>query len=105
MLVFRFSENSQEFFCLLLYLPFGIILCIVRLLIALVVVILGHILPNTDVFQHLLFKLTCYVLGVTVNIKNPKQKEDVEVYVSNCLSHFDHLAVYAATGAVTVMFK
>lgn len=67
------------------------------------ILILGFVLPNTEVFQHILFKLMCYVLGISVNIKNPKQREDVEVYVSNCLSHFDHLAVHAATGAVMVM--
>lgn len=46
----------------------------------------------------------CYVLGISVNVKNPKQREDVEVYVSNCLSHFDHLAVHTATRAVMVNY-
>lgn len=100
----RFSENVQEFLCLFLYLPFGVILFIIRLLVALIVLLLGYILPNTEVFQHVLYKLTCFVLGITVNLKNPKQREDVEVYVSNCLSHFDHLAVHSATGCVMVTF-
>lgn len=70
----------------------------------LLVLVLGYILPNTEVLQHILYKLTCCVLGITVNVKNPKQREEVEVYVSNCVSNFDHLAVHGVTRAVMVIF-
>lgn len=103
-MIFRGPDGGVELFCLLLYLPFGILLFVVRLLIALFVLLLGYILPNTEVAHNILFKLICLSLGISINIKNPDKKEDVEVYVSNCLSNFDHLAVHAVTGAVMVCY-
>lgn len=100
--VFRSPDGGVELFCLLLYLPFGFALFILRLIVALLVLLLGSVLPNSEVAHNILFKLICLSLGITIHIRNADKKEDVEVYVSNCLSNFDHLAVHAATGAVMV---
>lgn len=97
-----FFRNPNSGFLLFLYAPFGLIIFTLRVFISLIVLILGYVLPSAEIFHKILFKLTCLALGITINVKNPDKKEDVEVYVSNCLSHFDHLAVHGVTGAVMV---
>lgn len=88
----------------MLYLPVGIILFILRTVIALIVVLIGCTLSDTQIIHKLVNKIACLTLGITVTVENPERKENVEVYVSNNLSIFDHLAVHTATGSVSVSF-
>ncbi|EFA08762.1 lipid droplet-regulating VLDL assembly factor AUP1 [Tribolium castaneum] len=97
----RFPENELKILCLVLYLPVGIVLFILRTILALSVVLIGCSLSDTRIIHKLVNKIACLTLGITVTVENPDKKENVEVYISNNLSIFDHLAVHTATGSVS----
>ena len=86
----------------MLYLPVGLVLFILRTILALSVILIGCSLSDTRIIQNVVNKVACLTLGITVTVENPEKKENVEVYVSNNLSIFDHLAVHTATGSVSV---
>ncbi|RZC32484.1 ancient ubiquitous protein 1-like, partial [Asbolus verrucosus] len=94
-------ENELKFLCLVLYLPIGLVLFILRTILVLGVVLIGCSLSDTSVIHKFVNKIACLALGITVAVENPDKKENVEVYISNSLSIFDHLAVHTATGSVS----
>jgi ancient ubiquitous protein 1 len=98
----RFPESEFKILCLVLYLPVGIVLFILRTILALSVVLIGCSLSDTRIIHKLVNKIACLALGITVTVENPDEKENVEVYISNNLSILDHLAVHTATGSVSV---
>lgn len=100
--IFRFPENELKIFCLLLYLPLGLVLFVLRTILALSVILIGCSLQDTQVIHKLVNKIACLTLGINVTVENPDKKENVQVFISNCVSHFDHLAVHTATGSVSV---
>lgn len=61
-----------------------------------------HILPEIPVLQQLCNKLACLCLGISVNFDKTKVDENVEAYISNNVSIFDHMAVSCAVGSVSV---
>ncbi|XP_044270985.1 lipid droplet-regulating VLDL assembly factor AUP1-like [Tribolium madens] len=97
----RFPANELKILFLVLYLPVGIILFILRTILALSVVLIGCCLSDTRIIHKLVNKFACLTLGITVTVENPDKKENVEVYISNNVSIFDHLAVHTATGSVS----
>jgi ancient ubiquitous protein 1 len=97
----RFPESEFKILCLVLYLPVGIVLFILRTILALSVVLIGCSLSDTRIIHKLVNKIACLALGITVTVENPDEKENVEVYISNNLSILDHLAVHTATGSVS----
>lgn len=100
---FRLPENDASLLLLILYLPFGLLLFLLRGIILLVLLVLGNLgLPESTASYKLLNKIACLALGISVNVENLKAKENVDVYISNNVSKFDHLAVCNATGSVSV---
>lgn len=87
---------------MIFYVPLGIILFLLRTVLIILLFILGNILSDTLLVQKFLNKLACLSLGIFVTVENPEIKENVDVYISNSVSIFDHLAVQNATGSVTV---
>lgn len=61
-----------------------------------------QILPSTPPAQTFLNNLACVCFGITVSVENQRKKENVEVFVSNSLSIFDHVAVSKAVGPILV---
>lgn len=66
------------------------------------VILIGCSLSDSRIIQNIVNKVACLTLGITVTVENPDKKENVEVYISNNVSIFDHLAVHTATGSVSV---
>ncbi|XP_017774099.1 PREDICTED: ancient ubiquitous protein 1-like [Nicrophorus vespilloides] len=90
---------ADKTLALLLYLPFGIILFLFRLIVFLPVFLFCSILPNTNLVQGLLLKLVCFCLGIAINIENNEKKEDVDAYISNNISILDHIVMKILTGS------
>ncbi|KAF2883254.1 hypothetical protein ILUMI_22924 [Ignelater luminosus] len=97
----RYPQNSVGLFTFLLYLPLGIILLLLRVIVGIQVLVFGYILPDVPVVQKLLSKLLCATLGITIDVENLDKQENVQVYVSNYVTPFDQLVVHLQTGSVT----
>ncbi|XP_044754309.1 lipid droplet-regulating VLDL assembly factor AUP1-like [Coccinella septempunctata] len=97
----RLNENEWKFICLLFYLPLGLILYLLRCLLATVVFLLGYLLPDTPFSRNIINKITCLSLGITVTVENIEKRENVEVYIGNSLSLLDGLVVHQATKAIS----
>ncbi|KAJ8955973.1 hypothetical protein NQ318_006244 [Aromia moschata] len=97
----RLPENEVKLLFLILYCPIGLILFIVRTVLIFGLFLLGHVVSDTPVTQKIVNKISTLAFGIFVSIENPKIKENVDVYVSNSLSVFDHLAVANVTGAIS----
>lgn len=80
----------------------GIILIALRTVLGLLIFIIGHILPDAQIIRNILSKLLCFTFGIIVYVVNQEKKEDVEAFISNQISIFDHLVVHTATNSVTV---
>lgn len=103
-IIFRLPDNDVKLLLFILFLPFGLLLFLLRSILILSLFILGYVVSDTGVTQKIFNKIATLAFGISVSIENPKKKENVDVYISNSLSIFDHLAVNVATGAVAVSF-
>lgn len=101
----RFPDNELKKLLVVAYFPFGVILLLLRSVLALFLVIFGQVLPDTQVTQNFLYNLACICFGITVSVDNLKQKENVSVYIGNYLSILDHLAVSKALGFILPLNK
>lgn len=97
----RFTDNDWKFISLLLYLPIGIILSVLRAILAINLFWLGIFLPDSPVAQKVVNKILCLSLGLSINVQDIGKKEDVELYVSNNVSLFDNLVIHLVTGSVS----
>lgn len=102
MFVFRFPDSPQKICFFVIYLPLGIVLTVLRTLLGILIFIVGHILPDAHIIRNVLSRLLCFTFGVVVTVENPDKREDVEAFISNQISIFDHLVVHSATDSVTV---
>lgn len=100
----RLPDSGQKLFLFLIYLPFGLILIALRTILGILIFIIGHLLPDAQIIRNVLSKLLCFTFGIIINVVNREKKEDVEAYVSNQITIFDHLVVHSATNSVTVRF-
>lgn len=98
-------SNDKSVLLTILYAPIGLLFLILRSILMLVFFILGQILPSTPPAQAFLNNLACICFGITVSVENPRKKENVEVFVSNSLSIFDHVAVSKAVGPILPLSK
>ncbi|CAH1998004.1 unnamed protein product [Acanthoscelides obtectus] len=96
----RFPDGDTTRILFVLYIPLGVIILLLRIIVLLCAMLLGYILPETVPCRKFINKITCMALGIAVTIENPKAKENVGVFVSNNLSVFDHVAVQSVTDAV-----
>lgn len=97
----RYPQNTVGLFTFILYLPFGILLLLLRAILGIQVFVFGFLLPDIPVIQKLLCKLFCATLGIIVCKENGNEKKNVDVYITNFISPFDHLVIHSQTGAVT----
>lgn len=102
---FRLNENEWNFICLLFYLPLGLIFYLLRIVLAIIVFLLGCVLPDAPFSRNIINKITCLSLGISVTVENIEKRENVDVYISNSLSLFDGLAIHQATKALSVSKK
>lgn len=98
----RLPDSGQKLLSLLVFLPFGVVLVALRTVIGILIFIIGHVLPDVQVVRNVLSKLLCFTFGIIVNVVNHEKRDEVEAYVSNQISIFDHLVVHSATNSVTV---
>uniref|UniRef100_V5GFZ1 Lipid droplet-regulating VLDL assembly factor AUP1 n=1 Tax=Anoplophora glabripennis TaxID=217634 RepID=V5GFZ1_ANOGL len=96
----RLPDNDVKLLLFILFLPFGLVFFLLRIILILSLFILGYVVSDTGASQKILNKIATLAFGISVSIENPKKKENVDMYVSNSMSIFDHLAVNVATGAV-----
>lgn len=82
--------------------PFGICIILIRTILLCFLYIIHHIFPEYPGFQKLCNKIACIGLGISVIWDKTKIDENVEAYVSNSISIFDHLVVSNAAGSVSV---
>ncbi|CAG9766909.1 unnamed protein product [Ceutorhynchus assimilis] len=101
----RFPDNEVKILLAVLYLPLGIILLLLRCTLTLVLLILGQILPDSPPIQSFLNNLALLCFGIIVSVENSKKKENVEVFVANSLSMFDHVAISKAIGKLLPINK
>ncbi|CAG9793659.1 unnamed protein product [Diatraea saccharalis] len=95
----RFSgENVLQF---ILYLPFGIVLLAIRIILALILWIASILLPNTQTVRQLLSTFACCTFGVYVKLKGSKDPR-CSVMVANCVSCLDALAASHVLGTVSL---
>nr|XP_049706481.1 lipid droplet-regulating VLDL assembly factor AUP1 [Helicoverpa armigera] len=95
----RFSgDNVLQF---LLYLPFGILLLVVRLLLALVLWVASIILPNKSGVRQMLSTLACWTFGVYVKLKGTRDPR-CSVMVANYVSCLDSLAASHVLGTISL---
>ncbi|KAK4877069.1 hypothetical protein RN001_009575 [Aquatica leii] len=97
----RYPQNTLGLFTFIVYLPFGIILLLLRLILGIQVFVFGFLLPDVPAIQRILCKLLCATLGIKMCVENLDKKENVSVYVSNYVSPFDHLVIRSVSGSVT----
>lgn len=99
---FRLPESDSSLLLLIIYSPIGCGLLILRSIILSLLFIIRLILPDSTILQKLSNKLACIGLGISVSVENSKVDENVEAYISNNVSIFDHLAVSHAIGSISV---
>nr|CAI5849178.1 unnamed protein product [Callosobruchus analis] len=96
----RFPDGDVGRILFFLYIPLGIIILLLRIIVLFCAMLLSYVIPETVPFRKFINKITCMALGIAVTVENPKAKENVGVFVSNNLSVFDHVAVQNVTNAV-----
>ncbi|KAF0771420.1 ancient ubiquitous protein 1-like [Aphis craccivora] len=105
----RFPKTVNETLGIIAYFPFGVILVILRVFIAINALFLTIILSNYPNirrvnFHRPLLKTMSSVLGLIVVKKENSSSKKSRVLVSNYLSLFDHIALHLATGCFTYIF-
>lgn len=92
------GENAIQF---LLYLPIGLILMGLRIVIGLILWIASIILPNKSAVRQLLSTLACWTFGVYVKVKGNKDPR-CSVLVANYVSCLDSLAAAHTFGTISL---
>ncbi|KAL4149566.1 hypothetical protein QTP88_003493 [Uroleucon formosanum] len=95
----RFPKTVNETLGIIAYFPFGVILVVLRVFIAINAILLTVILSNYPNIRRPLLKVMSGVLGLIVVEKNNSSIKNSRVLVSNYLSLFDHIALHLATGS------
>ncbi|XP_001946551.1 ancient ubiquitous protein 1 [Acyrthosiphon pisum] len=97
----RFPKTVNETLGIIAYFPFGVILVVLRVFIAINALLLTVILSNYPNIRRPLLKMMSGVLGLIVVEKENSSIKNSRVLVSNYLSLFDHIALHLATGSFT----
>ncbi|XP_060879953.1 lipid droplet-regulating VLDL assembly factor AUP1-like [Metopolophium dirhodum] len=103
----RFPKTVNETLGIIAYFPFGVILVVLRVFIAINALLLTVMLSNYPNIRRPLLKIMSGVLGLIVVEKENSSTKNSRVLVSNYLSLFDHIALHLATGsfAPTTVFS
>uniref|UniRef100_A0A2S2PA69 Lipid droplet-regulating VLDL assembly factor AUP1 n=1 Tax=Schizaphis graminum TaxID=13262 RepID=A0A2S2PA69_SCHGA len=97
----RFPKTVNETLGIIAYFPFGLILVVLRVFIAINALLLTVILSNYPNIRRPLLKIMSGVLGLIVVEKENSSFKNSRVLVSNYLSLFDHIALHLVTGCFT----
>jgi len=97
----RFPKNVNETLGIIAYFPFGVILAVLRVFIALNAVLLTILLNKYPYVRRSLLRIMLGVLGLIVKEKENSVPKNSRVLVSNYLSMFDHIALHLAIGTFT----
>ncbi|KRT82808.1 hypothetical protein AMK59_3061 [Oryctes borbonicus] len=97
----RFSESPSKIGLLLIYIPVGITLFILRTLLALLLYFTSFILPNAPIFHNIVYKLSYISLGIIVNVENIEKKEEADGIVTNKVSYFDSMVINSVAKCIT----
>ncbi|KAL5234135.1 hypothetical protein ACI65C_001545 [Semiaphis heraclei] len=97
----RFPKAVYETLGIIAYFPFGVILAVLRVFIAVNALLLTVMLSNYPNIRRPLLKVMSGVLGLIVVEKENSSTKNSRVLVSNYLSLFDHIALHLATGSYT----
>ncbi|XP_049874614.1 lipid droplet-regulating VLDL assembly factor AUP1-like [Pectinophora gossypiella] len=92
------GDNVYQF---LAYLPFGLLLLVVRTLLALVLWVASIILPNKSAVRQMLSTLACWTFGVYVKTKGTRDPR-CSVMVGNYVSCLDSLAASHVLGTISL---
>ncbi|XP_047503802.1 lipid droplet-regulating VLDL assembly factor AUP1-like [Pieris napi] len=92
------GDNPIQF---LLYLPFGLILMALRIVLACILWIASFILPDKFAARQLISTLACLTFGVYIKEKGNKDPK-CSVFVANYVSCLDSLAASRALGSITL---
>ncbi|XP_015380526.1 PREDICTED: ancient ubiquitous protein 1-like [Diuraphis noxia] len=103
----RFPKTINETLGIIAYFPFGVILVVLRVFIAINAILLTVMLSNYPNIRRPLLKVMSGVLGLIVVEKENSSTKKSRVLVSNYLSLFDHIALHLSTGsyAPTTLFS
>ncbi|KAI1303183.1 Lipid droplet-regulating VLDL assembly factor AUP1 [Halotydeus destructor] len=88
-------SHSWDIIPLIVYLPFGLCLFILRLFIGLHAFLIACILPKTLLMRRVVLRVMCAIIGVVVKETDTslKSKGGSKVIVSNHITNYDHLAI------------
>ncbi|CAK1550925.1 unnamed protein product [Leptosia nina] len=92
------GDNPVQF---LLYLPFGLILMVLRIILACILWIASFILPDKSASRQFISTLACITFGVYIKVKG-KRDPKCSVLVANYVSCLDSLAASRALGSITL---
>ncbi|XP_037294798.1 lipid droplet-regulating VLDL assembly factor AUP1-like [Manduca sexta] len=92
------GDNVIQFF---LYMPFGIVLVVFRLFLALILWIASIILPDKWAIRQMLSTLACWTFGVYVKLKGTRDPR-CSVMIANYVSCLDSLAAAHVLGTISV---
>ncbi|XP_013188416.2 lipid droplet-regulating VLDL assembly factor AUP1 isoform X2 [Amyelois transitella] len=95
----RFSGDNV--FQFLLYLPFGILILALRIVLALILWVASIILPKKSAVGQVLSTLACWTFGVYVKLKGSKDPR-CSVMVANYVSCLDSLATAHVLGTISL---
>ncbi|XP_025193768.1 ancient ubiquitous protein 1-like [Melanaphis sacchari] len=97
----RFPKTVNETLGIIAYFPFGVVLVVLRIFIAINALLLTVILSNYPNIRRPLLRIMSGVLGLIVVEKENSSSKNSRVLVSNNLSLFDHIALHLTTGCFT----
>ncbi|XP_037301238.1 lipid droplet-regulating VLDL assembly factor AUP1-like [Manduca sexta] len=92
------GDNVIQFF---LYMPFGIVLVVFRLFLALILWIASIILPDKWAIRQMLSTLACWTFGVYVKLKGTRDPR-CSVMIANYVSCLDSLAAAHVLGTISL---
>lgn len=83
---------------LIIYIPFGLVLFLIRLNLLLIFFILLFVFHKRLSNNSLFIKLLCFILGLTTSIENDKDEQSIQhlnhtVFISNHVTCFDYLSL------------
>lgn len=98
----RFPTTGWQIFTAVLYSPFGIVLTVLRVFIALQACLAAAVLPELSLIRIFVLRVMCFILGIYVKEENPLERDKkAQVFIANHITRFDHVPVHIVTGCVT----
>lgn len=98
----RFPTTGWQIFTAVLYSPFGIVLSVLRVFIALQACLAAAVLPELSLIRIFVLRVMCFILGIYVKEENPSERDKkAQIFIANHITRFDHIPVHIVTGCIT----